>query len=91
MTRRNGRQRRQHGTYSEVLLCGEDFAQEFAGANTQRVAQQAHLLDVVGAEVGDVRLQVLGRVELQALALEGEDLGGGHLCKPERMGVQGGD
>lgn len=41
-----------------------------------------NLLDIFhGAKLGDMGLQVLGRVQLQTFPLEGEDLGGGgHVC-----------
>jgi hypothetical protein len=69
------------GAYLESLLGGQHFTKALAGANAQRVAQEANLLDVVHRDQrGNVRLDVLGGVELEPLALEGEDLGIGHFA-----------
>jgi hypothetical protein len=66
-------------TYLEALLGLEDLGQGLAGLDTERVAQEPDLLDVLVVDQGlDVRLNVLGGGELEALALEGEDLGGRH-------------
>jgi hypothetical protein len=62
-------------TYSEALLGREDLTKKLAGAYTQSVSQQANLLDVVlGPETGDMRLEILGRIKLEALTLEGKEL-----------------
>ena len=66
-------------TYLKLLLRLEHFGERLAGADAQRVAEEAHLLDVVVVlEPLDVRRDVLGGVELEALALEREDLGVRH-------------
>jgi hypothetical protein len=66
-------------THLEALLGLEDLGQGLAGLDSERVAQEPDLLDVVVVDQGlDVRLNVLGGGELEALALEGEDLGGRH-------------
>lgn len=62
-------------TYSKALLGRENLTKKLTGAYTQSVSQQANLLDVVlGPETGDMRLEILGGVELEALPLEGKEL-----------------
>jgi len=61
-------------TYLEVLLCSKDFSEKFAGPNTERITEHADFFDIVGTEVGNMRFEVFGGVELQALSLEGKDL-----------------
>lgn len=63
-------------TYPQRLLFRKHLAEQPACADAQCVAEHVHLLDIVhGAEIGDERLQLLSRVQLQAPPLEGEDLG----------------
>lgn len=66
--------------YLQSLLGSEYLSQELASANSQSVSKQSYLLQVFQSpQVFDVRLQVLGCGQLQALAFEREDLLGiGH-------------
>lgn len=61
-------------TYLEAFLGGQNFTEDLACFDTQGVAEEPHLFDVVGAEVLDVGFNVGGRVELESLAFEGEEL-----------------
>lgn len=68
--------------YLQALLAFENFGQGLAGANAQGVAQELDLLDVVIVlELLQVRLNVLGGGEFEALALEGEDFGCRHVIQ----------
>lgn len=72
--------------YLEALLGGQDFTETLASTNTERVAPESHFFDVIQrGEGGDVRLDVFGGVELEPLALEGEDLGGGHFAGKHKV------
>lgn len=71
---------RQH-TYLQGLLGGKDFTETLASANAECVAPESHFFDVIQrAKGGEMRLDVFGGVELEPLALEGEDLGRGHFA-----------
>lgn len=73
--------------YLEALLGGKDFTKALARTNTQRVSQEANLLDVLERDQrSNVRLDVLGGVELEPLALKGEDLGRGHFAGERKCG-----
>lgn len=64
------------GTYLERLLGAENVSEGGGGFDSDGVALKAHLLHVVHlAESLDVRFYIFGGVELDALALEGENLG----------------
>lgn len=72
--------------YLEALLGGQDFTETLASANAERVAPESHFFDVIqSAEGAEVRLDVFGGVELEPLALEGEDLGGGHFAGEHKV------
>lgn len=65
-------------TYLQRLLGGQYLPQALAGTHSQRVAQDSNLLNLVhGLQASNVWLEVLGCVQLQTLALKGEDLVGG--------------
>lgn len=69
-------------TYLEILLRLQNLGQCLTGFNTKCVSQKFDLLDlVVALQVLNVRLNVLGGGELQALALNGKHLCSRHLCK----------
>jgi hypothetical protein len=61
-------------TYSEVLLGCKNLTERLAGANTQSVTQNANFLDVLRSKRGNMGLEILSSVELEALSLEGKDL-----------------
>lgn len=63
-------------TYLESLLGTEDIGEGGGCFDSDGVALKAHLLHVVHlAEGFDVRFYIFGGVELDALALKGENLG----------------
>jgi hypothetical protein len=59
---------------SEVLLGCKNLTERLAGANTQSVTQNANFLDVLRSKRGNMGLEILSSVELEALSLEGKDL-----------------
>jgi hypothetical protein len=61
-------------TYSQVLLGRKNLTKKLTGANTQSVAQNTNFFDVSGSKRGNMRLEILSSVELEALSLEGKDL-----------------
>jgi hypothetical protein len=71
---------RKSKTYPQVLLGRKNLSEKLAGTDTQRVTQQPHLLDIVGAKFGNVRLDVLGGIELETFPFEGKNLGRSHIC-----------
>lgn len=72
--------------YLKALLGRQDFTETLAGANAERVAPESHFFDVIQREEGgEVRLDVLGGVELEPLAFEGEDLGRGHFAAEHKV------
>ena len=63
----------------QLLLGLEDFGKCLAGSYSKGVSEEPHLLHIVVLlQPLDMRLNVLGSVEFQALALEREDLGVRH-------------
>lgn len=64
------------GTYLESILGAEDIGEGGGCFDSDGVALEAHLLHVFHlAEGFDVRFYIFGGVELDALALKGENLG----------------
>jgi hypothetical protein len=61
-------------TYSQVLLGRKNLTKKLTGANTQSVTQNTNFFDVCGSKRGNMRLEILSSVELEALSLEGKDL-----------------
>lgn len=65
-------------TYLQRPLVGQNLSQALACTHSQCVAQDSDLLNIVhGLQASDVWLEVLSCVQLQTLALKGEDLIGG--------------
>jgi len=61
-------------TYSQVLLGRKNLTKKLTGTNTQSVTQNTNFFDVCGSKRGNMRLEILSSVELEALSLEGKDL-----------------
>jgi hypothetical protein len=61
-------------TYSQVLLGRKNLTKKPTGANTQSVTQNTNFFDVCGSKRGNMRLEILSSVELEALSFEGKDL-----------------
>lgn len=59
--------------YLEIFLGGQDFTEKLACFDPQGVAQEPDLLDIVGAKVLDMRLDIRGGVELETSAFEREE------------------
>lgn len=70
-------------TYLKRLLGGQDLSEKLASPYAEGVAEHAHFLDILHvAQRTDMRLQVFGSIELQALPFEGEDLGSVAILRP---------
>jgi hypothetical protein len=71
-----------NSAYLKVLLGLKDLCERLAGLNTKSVAQEPDFLDlVIGLQVLNVWLNVLGGGELEALALDGKDFGSRHCAQ----------
>lgn len=63
------------GTYLQGLLGGQDLSEALASTNSQSISKNANLLDIIhGFQLCDMGLYVLGRIQLEALPLEGKHL-----------------
>jgi hypothetical protein len=70
-------------TYLEVRKCRQWNSERLACFHTQGIAFEMHFLDVwVVLQFFDVRVYVIGCVELEAFAFKREDLGVCHNFKP---------
>lgn len=61
-------------SYLQVLLGSQNFSDNFASFHTQGVAKQPDLLNIVGSKILDMRLDIRGGIELEALAFNGKQL-----------------
>lgn len=73
----------------ERLLGAEDIGEGCGCFDSDGVALKAHLLHVLHfAEGFDVSIYIFGAVELDALALEGENLGSVRHCRVIQKNVR---
>lgn len=63
----------------QVLLALQDLSKGLAGANSEGVAQEPNLLDlIIVLQILNMRLNVLSGRELEALTLDGKDFDSRH-------------